>query len=181
MRTAQEMYQYCIKNDFGEGMNRTWGLKHFALIERALSKDEQVIMCFIGLHNYVSISKHDNNFAYAITNKRIIMAQQKVLGQNFQTVAIDNLNDITTKIGAMMGVIVIDTIKERFNVGVNSIQAKKINNVIHDTLLSIKRKQSLNGGGVSSADEILKYKKLLDMGVITQAEFNKKKRDLMDL
>lgn len=80
MRTAQEMYQYCIKNDF----------------------------------------------AYAITNKRIIMAQQKVLGQNFQTVAIDNLNDITAKIGAIMGVITIDTIKERFNVGVNSIQAKKI-------------------------------------------------------
>lgn len=181
MRTAQEMYQYCIKNGFGEGMSRTWGLKHFALIERALSKDEQVIMCFIGLHNYVSISKHDNNFAYAITNKRIIMAQQKVLGQNFQTVAIDNLNDITAKIGAIMGVIIIDTTKERFNVGVNSIQAKKINNVIHDTLLSIKRKQSLNGGGVSSADEILKYKRLLDMGVITQAEFNKKKRDLMDL
>lgn len=40
MRTAQEMYQYCIKNGFGEGMNRTWGLKHFSLIERALSKDE---------------------------------------------------------------------------------------------------------------------------------------------
>ncbi len=181
MRTAQEMYQYCVHNGFGEGMNKAWGLKHFSLIEHALSKDEQAIMCFIGLHNYISPTKHDSNFAYAITNKRIVMAQQKVLGQNFQTVNLDNLNDITAKIGVLVGVITIDTVKERFNIAMHSGVAKNINNVIHDTLLSIKRKQSLNDVGTSTADEILKYKKLLDMGIITQAEFTKKKKDLMDM
>lgn len=185
MKTAQEMYQYCIDNGFGEGQNKKWGTKHFSLIEQALGNDEYAIMCFIGLHNYVSMTKHDSNFAYAITNKRIIMAQQKVIGQNFQTVAIDNLNDITMTTGAVFGTIVIDTIKETFNVGVNKIVAKNINNVIHDVLLSLKedKKASANTNAptASSADEILKYKNLLDMGAITQDEFDEKKRQLLGL
>lgn len=34
---------------------------------------------------------------------------------------------------------------------------------------------------VSSADELLKFKSLLDQGVITQEEFNKKKKELLGL
>lgn len=184
MKTAQEMYQYCIDNGFGEGQNKKWGIKHFSLIEEALGNDEYAIMCFIGLHNYISMSQHDQNYAYAITNKRIIMAQQKLIGQNFQTVAIDNLNDITMTTGMVFGKIIIDTIKETFNVGVNKLVAKNINNVIHDVLLSLKDSKtsvSANASVESSADEILKYKNLLDMGAITEDEFNEKKRQLLGL
>lgn len=31
MRTAQETYQYCLDNKYGEGMNKKWGVKHFLL------------------------------------------------------------------------------------------------------------------------------------------------------
>lgn len=34
---------------------------------------------------------------------------------------------------------------------------------------------------VSSADEILKYKQLLDMGAITQEEYETKKQQLLEL
>jgi len=37
------------------------------------------------------------------------------------------------------------------------------------------------GGKTSSADEIMKYKKLLDDGIITADEFEKKKRQFLDL
>lgn len=183
MRTAEEMYQYCLDNNFGEGMNKKWGVKHFALIEQALRPDEDVIMCFIGLHNYVSATKHDNNFAYAITSKRIIMAQQKMIGQNFQTVEIDNLNDVTMSTGMLMGTITIDTIKEKFNVAVNKLVATSINNKIHDVLGSLKQKKNSPTiiQASSSADEIMKYKNLLDMGVITQTEFEEKKKQLLGL
>ena len=43
MNTAEEMYQYCLDNDYGEGLTRKWGIKHFALIENALHRDEQVL------------------------------------------------------------------------------------------------------------------------------------------
>lgn len=182
MRTAEEMYQYCIDHNFGEGMNKKWGIKHFSLIERALKDDESPIMCFIGLHNYVSPTKHDNNFAYAITNKRILIAQQKLVGQTFQTVDIASLNDVTMTTGVLMGIITIDTIKEKFNVAVNKKVAESINNTIHDVLFSLKQQKGnvAQERPVSSvADELLKFKNLLDMGVITQEEFDKKKRELL--
>lgn len=181
MRTAEEMYQYCVDNGFGTGWNRKWGVKHFSLIEQALNADEQIIMCFIGLHNYDS-SNHDSNFAYAITNKRIIMAQQKVIGQNFQTVSLENVNDVSMSTSLLMGVITVDTIKEKFNVGVDKITAKKINDMIHDILLTTKKNETApipTANNISVADEILKFKKLFDMGAITQEEFEKKKAELL--
>lgn len=184
MKTAQDMYQYCLDNNFGEGMTRKWALKHFALIEQSLQPDEEAIMCFIGLHNYISATKHDNNFAYAVTNKRILMAQQKMIGQNFQSISIDNLNDITMTTGVLMGVITIDTIKEKFNVAINKQVANNINRVIHDVLHSLKEDKKIPAQtqtGVSSADEILKYKNLLDMGIISQDEFDKKKKQILGL
>lgn len=54
-------------------------------------------MSFIGLHNYKSASKHDNNFAYAITNKRLILSQQQALGEVVQSINLDNINDVTKK------------------------------------------------------------------------------------
>lgn len=41
--------------------------------------------------------------------------------------------------------------------------------------------REVNNTSVSAADEIMKYKNLLDMGVITQAEFNAKKKQLLGL
>ena len=79
MRTAEEMYEYCVENGYGSGFNRNNSIKHFKVIESALQPDEDILSVFIGLHNYQSMSKHDNNFAYALTNKRIIMGQKKSL------------------------------------------------------------------------------------------------------
>ena len=53
LNAAKQMYQYCVDNHFGNGMNEKWGIKHFKLIEQALQSDEEVLMCFIGLQNYV--------------------------------------------------------------------------------------------------------------------------------
>lgn len=183
LNAAEAMYQYCIDNNYGQGLSRKWGIKHFMLIEQSLQSDEETLMCFIGLHNYISTTKHNNNFAYAITNKRIIMAQQKMMGQTVQTVLLDNLNDITLSTGPIFGVLTIDTIKEKFNVGVNSPTAQSINNKVHEILLSLQKTKNapVQMQSSSSADEILKYKNLLDMGAITQEEFEQKKSELLGI
>lgn len=185
LNAAKQMYQYCVDNHFGNGMNEKWGIKHFKLIEQALQSDEEVLMCFIGLHNYVSMTKHDNNFAYAITNKRVIMAQQKVIGQVVQSVLLKNLNDITANSGITLGVITIDTIKEKFNVCVDIQSANNICEKVHEVLLSMEDSRTaqpqIQIQQTCSADEILKYKNLLDMGIITQDEFEQKKKQLLGL
>lgn len=134
MRTAEEMYDYCIENGYGHGFNKHNSLKHFAVLEANLKPDEEVLFPFIGLHNYQSISKHDNNFAYAVTDRRFLMAQKKVIGQNVQSVRLDYFNDITFSTGIAMGIITIDTIKEQFNIAVNKQDGRNIYDALNDLL-----------------------------------------------
>lgn len=134
MRTAEEMYYYCIDNGYGHGFSKHNSLKHFAVLEESLKPDEEVIFPFIGIHNYQSMSKHDNNFAYAVTDRRFIMAQKKVIGQNVQSVRFDYINDITFSTGLVAGIITIDTMKEQFNIAVNKQDGKNIYEALNDFL-----------------------------------------------
>ena len=178
---AQEMYQYCIDNNFGMGLSKNWSIKHFLLIQKELQNDERVLMSFIGLHNYKSASKHDNNFAYAITNKRLILSQQQALGEVVQSINLDNINDVTKSSGILSGTITFDTIKEVFNVNVSSSAATAITNKIHEILYSqnTSAENHSPSSAYSPADEILKYKNLLDIGAITEKEYNQKKQELL--
>ena len=193
MKTAREMYQYCEDNKLGTGMGQKWGTKHFTLIEKALMADEYVAVCFMGLHNYVSNTKHDNNFAYAITNKRVIMAQQRTFGTAVQFVSLEHVNDITFSTGPVFGVLTIDTIKEKFNVAVGKPIAANIHQRVQEHLANIVwRSESLRAmemgnqfiqglkDGMSTADELRKFKGLLDDGVITEAEYANKKQQLLE-
>ena len=147
MRTAQEMYSVCVANGYGAGFNERNSIKHFAVIERNLQPDETVELVFIGLHNFRSITKHDNNFAYAVTNKRILMGQQKVIGISFHSVSLDNINDISFTTGAALGIITVDTIKERFNVAIQKDIAANVNAALHNTLDRIRNARQPQGAG----------------------------------
>lgn len=180
MRTAQEMYDYCITNGYGSGFSKNSALNHFALIEESLQPSENVLMTFIGLHNFRGITSHNNNFAYAITNKRVIYAQKGFLfGGTIKSVNLNNLNDITISVGAVFGVITFDYFKETFNIAVDKHTASNIYSKIQDILYQAKT--TINNSQFSVADELLKYKQLLDMGVITQSEFELKKKELLGI
>ncbi len=181
LKTAKEMYDYCIKNNLGKGFNESWGLKHFGLIENNLMEGEYVLMTFIGLHNYISATQHDNNFAYAITNKRILMAQKRIIGEAFQSVSLENINDITLVKRMMFGIITVDTIKEKFNIAVPSNFADNINTQIHNTLDSLNNTSSSKNTTADSLEQIKKLKELLDIGAITQEEFDKKKKQFLEI
>lgn len=179
MRTAQEFYQFCLDHGYGQGFNTKNSIKHFEIIEKNLGADETVLFAFIGLHNYVSMSKHDNNFGYVVTDKRIMLGQKKVIGENFQSIALNKINDITYTSGIAYGVITVDAQTERFNVAVIKNQAANINAKLQELLLDLKNESNAPAAAASAADEIRKFKQLLDDGIITPEEFEKKKAELL--
>lgn len=190
MRTGEELYHYAASNGYGTGVNEKWGIKHFSIIAEHLLPDETVLMTFIGLHNYESMTKHDSNFAYAITDKRIIMAQKHTFsGEKLQTVSLNNINDITLKSGIALGVMTIDTTREKFNVGLDKKSAKAIMGKVSEVLNEIKSQSA--AAPISQptaptsashiADDILKFKQLMDAGTITPEEFEAKKKQLLGL
>lgn len=180
LSTAEGMYQYCVDNNFGSGFNEKWGVKHFGILENNLMKEERVLMTFIGLHNYESTMKHDSNYAYAITNKRILFGQKTLTGDKFKAVAHERINDLTFETGLVFGVLTIDTPQEKFKVALDKGSAVSINITIHQILDELKYSSSKAQLQTTSTTEELKnFKELLDLGIITEDEFNTKKKQLL--
>lgn len=187
MSRAENMYHYCKENKFGSGFNEKWGVKHFKVLQDNLILGEKVLMTFIGLHNYQSATKHDSNYAYAITNKRILFGQKSLTGEKFKAVNHERINDITFNKGLVFGVLTIDTPQEIFNIALDKASATSINNEIHTVLDNLKSPHVSESTlsqpivNTSAADEIIKFKELLDAGIITPEEFNAKKKQLLGL
>ncbi|MDT2743979.1 PH domain-containing protein [Enterococcus asini] len=188
MTAADEMATFCETYGYGQGQSRKWTLKHFKVIEDSLASDEYAIFCFVGLHNYVSATKHDNNFAYALTNKRLICAQQKLVGNQVQSILLDKLNDITKSRGALLGTLTIDTLNEKLNVAVDKITTDRIASALNEIIYNLKHTHSANtqtvinnAPSLSASDEIRQFKALLDDGIISQEEFDAKKKELLGL
>lgn len=179
-RTTEEMYKYCEHHKLGVGISKSWSLKHFGLIADSLNPDEQVFTVFAGFHNYKSLSHHDGNFAYAVTNKRFIIAQKKLIGSVLQTVSLDNVNDITMNKKLIYHTIVVDTIKETFGISVaDATVAQNIYDAIHDALEKARSGKTKSAGGSSITTQLVELKNLLDAGIITQRDFETKKRQIL--
>lgn len=181
-RTALELYAYCKVHGLGTGISEGWTLKHFGMIEDALTPDEQVLTAFVGFHNYKSMSSHDGNFAYVITNKRFILAQKKLIGGTIQTISLSNVNDVTLSKNLVNHFVVVDTIKETFNVNTQDAKtAENIYHAIHKALGDTKAPRPVSGGASSLSDQLAELKKLLDTGLITQRDFDAKKKQILGI
>mgnify|MGYP003298095600 CR=1 FL=1 len=94
-------------------MTIAWRLKsHSKIIEKHLNPDEKVLFVF-------AAQKNNNPFdiitsyVIALTDKRIMMAQKRVLfGYFFTTITPDMFNDLKVRMGIIWGKISIDTVKE---------------------------------------------------------------------
>lgn len=86
--------------------------KHSKLVDQNLYPDEEVKYAFAAQNNTSHGSIFDTA-VLAITNKRIIIAQDYVLvGYNLNTITPDLYNDMQIHAGIIWGMITIDTIKE---------------------------------------------------------------------
>ena len=118
-----------------------WRLKkHSSVIEKHLNPNEEILFIFCGQK---TINPWDifSTCIIAITNKRLMLAQKKVLfGYTFVSVTPDMYNDLTVKEGLFWGMIDIDTIKEHI---ILTKLSKKALNVIETQITEymIKEKQ----------------------------------------
>ncbi|MCL2379532.1 MAG: PH domain-containing protein [Coriobacteriia bacterium] len=188
-RTAAEMWQYCEKYELASGVSQAKGLRNFTLIENSLNDDEKVLTCFCGLHNYVSMTEHDNNYSYAVTSKRIVMAQDRMLGENFNSVSLDNVNSTSLGTKLLMGIVRVDTLGGGFSVGLNNDAAKLVSEKLHEALAVVKKADepvpaataAAPTAAVDIAAEIKKFEELLYARLITQEEFDAKRKQLLGL
>ena len=94
-----------------------WRLKkHSKLLEKFLHPKEKVIYAFAGQNDNIP-SSFFNTVVLAITNERLIVAQDRlIVGYDVSFVTPDLYNDLRVDAGLLWGTITIDTVKELIHV-----------------------------------------------------------------
>ena len=181
MRTAAEMYEYCTKNYLNISLATAKNQKQFRVIEENLAENEDVMVAFIGLHNFASFLSHNDEHGYAVTDKNLLISKSRVFGNFFMSVPIKDLVKIDTAEGKVFDVINFYTNKaSRISVGVEKKMIDNIMKKLREVLPSFMFEDGAPSDASSIADELRELKDLLDDGILSPDEFEEQKRKILN-
>ncbi|GHU68511.1 hypothetical protein FACS189447_10950 [Spirochaetia bacterium] len=116
----------------------------------------------------------------AVTSVRIIHCFTVLFNKNVEQILLEDINNIESKSSFMASVLRIQSMTNVMEIDINNKEVVKVTKLLHE--LKEKRNsapQIVNN--ISSADELAKFKKLLDDGILTQEEFDKKKAQILGI
>ena len=123
-------------------MTISWRLKkHAKVVEEHLNSDEKVLYAFAAQKNDNPIDIITTN-GIAITNKRIVLGQKRLLfGYFFTSITPDMFNDLKVKMGLVWGKIYIDTVKEFVTLSnIQKAALSEIESAISEYIIEEKKK-----------------------------------------
>lgn len=174
MRTVQELRSaavrealYSPKSVFTpNGIRQIEDVLFFDVI-RQLEQDEHVLFCL----------PYDGKSCIAFTSKKIIDVQKGGIvcnAPNIVTHSYDSVGDIETN-----GNCILIKYGNRYETYCPCNNSEAAVRRMNSAITAYKNKGSVTNNTISAADELRKFKELLDMGIITQAEFNIKKKQIL--
>ena len=127
----------------------SWRLKaHAKVVEKHLNPGEEVLYAFACQKGFSSFSLF-NTYIVALTNKRIIVAQKRLLfGYLFLAITPEMFNDLTIRTGIIWGKVIIDTVKEE--VVFSNVSKKAVSEIetsISEYMMQEKKKYGLKPAG----------------------------------
>lgn len=158
-----------------------WGTKkEIAELPYVLSIDENIKAMTSGVTD-------GNTWLMLCTNKRVLMLDKGMIyGLKLIDIPLDQINSISHSKGLVLGKISItDGAKTRTIENVSKATVNFFVEAVNKAKEEYKRDinvpvtQVVNS--VSVADELIKFKQLLDVGVLSQEEFDNKKKELLGL
>ena len=187
MKNAQEMHQYAQKYLSDRFYKGRANISAFQTIEKNLNQNENVLIAFYAASGTISKDRIWN-VAVAVTQKRLLISYKidtilsPFIKQNCKTYGLKYINSVSTK-GCMLEISI--TAEGNIVIGNWSPEKRddlsiKIRNIV-EQYQEESSTQHLSVNQLSIADEIKKFKELLDSGIITQEEFDAKKKQLLGL
>lgn len=160
----------------------------FQLIIDTLNKDESVIFAFGA--NAATIGRTSYQYvALAFTNKRLLIAGKPnsliggLMDAEVKSIKLDKINSI----GVFGMCVRLDTIGDEdivvgsYSSEIRSKLSIKIQQVVDEYQKNMQSSNTTTVIEKSEVEKIKEYKELLDSGIITQEEFEKKKKELLNL
>lgn len=183
VQTKYFIQKNASKNSFYNELKKLPGFdafgtkKEIKYLQTMLKEDEEVFAIASGIMD-------NNTWLVACTRRRIIFIDcGMIYGVKHSEVMIDKVNAVSFKNGLMLGEIHIeDGASTRIVKNVQKYSTKPFVDAVHKAMdLSKKENSMVIHNTSSNADELLKFKQLLDMGAITQEEFEEQKRKLLNI
>lgn len=153
-----------------------------------MDNDENVFFA-MPIYSMVFTKNHSAASAYngilVITNKHILYrGRTTAFGRKVSSglISINNISSIRSYNWILDSELCVESIAgDDFKLG--GIKKDSINRIVSDFSNALDNAKNSNKtlSQISPADEILKYKGLLDSGIITQEEFDAKKKQLLEL
>lgn len=159
--------------------------KNIERAEKLVNPDEQVLFITPTNCTITSSSKRKKKTLPGIailTNKRFIFEFNALSNTSLETIPVSEINSVNCRGNGMTGGhLEIHTITKTYDILIS--YKKEIMQKIQNTFEQAKSNTNTNVSQsvFSSADEIVKFKHLLEQGIITQEEFDKKKQQLLGL
>lgn len=188
MTTAEDIKNYVLKYRAIDYIHKLSNLdkydKSIALLLSKLKNGEGVnFACFC-------LGYGGTNFVLFVTTQRIIYGSvDALIGDSVKTISIDESYEVTCKVPAkweaasITGTITIQVKTQTFAFSIDKNETEKVCNLIDEAIgkISVKQPQVVVNNSLSAADELKKFKDLLDSGIISQEEFDIKKKELLGI
>ena len=150
--------------------------KYFTSVISELKDDEELLF-------FCQAKEGKTDGTFLLTSKRVSFLKITFLsGVSCVSMNIDKINSISKKKGMLTGELEIWDNSGRVIYSMPSGYLDEIENYINQAKNKTNNSAfTMATNQISTADEILKFKSLLDQGIITQEEFDKKKKELLGL
>lgn len=126
--------------------------------------------------------KNGLNGVIVITNKRIIFCSSVLGNTKIKQILIQDINSVDENINGLTktGQLRVQGITESLVINVyKSKIVDELRTNIYKAKELQKQVENIISNNISNVDEILKFKRLLDEGIITEDEFERKKKELL--
>ena len=168
MKEIEKMLSECGATDF-------FGTKkEVKELPNIIHDDEIITYATSGFWN-------NNTWLVVSTNKRVIFLDKgMIFGLKQVEIPLNKVNSIGHKKGLIFGEIEIWDGASKINI--TNISKETLNpfvNAVNKAKEELEKPKQHSVNQVSVADELIKFKGLLDQGIITQEEFDKKKKELL--
>ncbi len=176
---VEEIEQIIKQNNSAGGFNISYHVRALAAV---LKPDAHVLFAFAGL----VVEWHGNTSACAVTDDGYLtLASAGMLtGNDAKRFRFSDIREFSVKNDMISNRVIVQTLTEYLQISVaDKNRAFSIYNKLTELKeqFTDKQTQESKTGAGFVADELIKFKSLLDMGAITQEEFDKKKKELLDL
>lgn len=184
MRTAEQMAQHCATREELTNFEKIYAKKQLKLIENLLENDEDVKNCFSV--TAITDDRITDDMSLALSNLHLYTAQHTMFNSKVNTYNIEDIVEAKLlKSGILYNtyVIVLKNSQIKFKIPKSIDYQMDFVDIFNNALKDLQQASKEKTGSCTSidiSDEILKLKRLLDDGIITEQEFEQLKKKIIN-